>query len=342
MKGKWKFYVTIGVILLVLIAGWFVGTDYYGAAWLRWQLGFEAKPTVVLPEAQLANEVTETPRYWVFQVEGGQRTKVDYQAGELASILPSKAEGSVEVYSTAPFGAVSFSWEEWESLPQVVLTAERWREYHWDEGASQTMGRVPAGPPEERGVRVTWGCDGWEKEDRVAVPDYHYQLAYLVRLTVSGDVPVNELHTTFRSCLPEWNAEHPRWDVLWIRRRDACGNKGFSGWSGKMIQVWVTDEKNQPMQGVEVRFDVEPSYGTAYDRPDFGGFTSRFGLVEWNSLGVPTRYRIWMEGDEEPLVTNVRVDLGREYCQKGNWLARRPGCGPGFYSYEVRVQARGD
>lgn len=342
MKFTWKFYVTMGVVVLVVLGGWFVGTDYYGAAWLRWQLGLEAEPTVVLPEAQLANEITETPRYWVFQVEDGQRTKVSYQAGELTSILPSKAEGSVEVYSTAPFDAVSFPWEEWDSLPQAVLKAERWREGHWDESSSWTMGRVPAGPAEARGYRLTWGCAGWEEKDRIAVPGYQYQMAYAVRLTVNRDTPVNDLHTTFRSCLPQWDAEHPRWEVLWVKRRDACSNKGFSGWSGKMIQVWVTDEKGQPLQGVEVRFDTEPSYGVAYDRPDFGGLTSRFGLVEWNSLGVPTRYRIWMEDDDAPLLTNVRVDLGREYCEKGNWLARRPGNWPGFYSYEVRVQAHGE
>jgi len=340
MKFTWKFYVTMGVAVLVIVLGWFIGTDYYPAAWMRWGLGLGPEPVVSLPEAQLAAEVTEPPQYWIFRVEDDQRTKVEYHEGALTSILPSKAEDSVEIYSTAPFDAVTFPWEEWESLPQVVLKAERWREGHWDESGSWTMGRVPAGPAEERGYRLTWGCGGWAEEDRIAVPGYHYQLAYTVRLTVSEDLPSTELHTTFRSCVPVWDAEHPRWKVLSVTKRDPCSNTGTSGWSGKMIQVWVTDEKNQPMQGVEVRFDTEPSFGVVYDRPDFGGLTSRFGLAEWDSLGVPTRYRVWIGEDEAPLLTNVRVDLGNEYCQKGNWFSWRPGCRPGFHSYEIKVQVR--
>jgi hypothetical protein len=342
MKFTWKFYVTMGVAVLVIVLGWFISTDYYPAAWMRWRLGLGPEPVVGLPEAQLAAEATEPPQYWIFRVKGGQHTKVEYQEGELIYILPQTTEEQVEIYSTAPFDAISFPWEEWESLPQAKLTVEFWRGNDWDKGGSWTMGQVPAGPAEERGYRLTWGCDEWAKEDRKLVPGYQYQLGYALRLTASEDVPLTELHTTFRSCVPEWDAEHPRWKVLWVRKRDACGNEGGSGWSGKMIQVWVVDQEGAPAQGVEVRFDNELSYGIAYDRPDFGGLTSRFGLVEWDSLGVPTRYRIWMEGDDEPLVENIRTDLGNEYCQKGNWFSWRPGCRPGFHSYEIKVQARGE
>jgi hypothetical protein len=342
MKVTWKLYVTMGVVVLLCLFGYSLGTAYYPVTWMKWQLGLGQEPAVVSAEAQLAGEMTAPPEYWIFRVEGSQRTEVEYERGALTSILPASSEEWVEVYCTAPFEAVSFPWEEWESLSKATLKVQFWKRGGWDEGTSWTLGRVPVGPPEARGRELAWGCNKWAEGNQRAVPGHQYVTAYALRLTVSEDVPVTQLHTTFRSCVPEWNTEHPRWKVLWVEKVNACDSKGFSGWSGKMIQVWVVDEKGVPQQGVEVRFGIEPSFGVAYDRPDFGGLTSRFGLVEWDSLGSPTRYQIWMGDDEAPLVTNVRADLGNEYCQRGAYPSWRPGCWPGFHPYKLKVQARGD
>jgi hypothetical protein len=104
------------------------------------------------------------------------------------------------------------------------------------------------------------------------------------------------------------------------------------------------DDKGEPMSGIKVRFDVEPSQGTAYDHPDVWGLTNEQGYLEWDHLGVPTRYMLWMEDDETPLVENIRTDLGYEYCRPsgatlGGW---RPVNRPGIYSYRIEIERKGD
>ena len=133
---------------------------------------------------------------------------------------------------------------------------------------------------------------------------------------------------------------NPTWKVNRKERLSACDNRPGL----KKIYVKVLNDKGEPLGGVKVRFDVEPSQGIAYDHPDVWGLTDEKGYLEWNHLGVPTRYTLWMEDDETPLVENIRTDLGNEYCRPagtlfGGW---RPVNRPGIYSYRIEIQRKGE
>jgi len=132
----------------------------------------------------------------------------------------------------------------------------------------------------------------------------------------------------------------PTWKVNTKARLSACDNRPGL----KKIYVTVLDDKGEPLSGIKVRFDVEPSQGTAYDHPNVWGLTNEQGYLEWDHLGVPTRYMLWMEDDETPLVENIRTDLGYEYCRPsgatlGGW---RPVNRPGIYSYRIEIERKGD
>ena len=133
---------------------------------------------------------------------------------------------------------------------------------------------------------------------------------------------------------------NPAWKVNAKARRSACDNRPGL----KKLYVTILDDKGEPLSGIRVRFDVEPSQGIAYDHPNVWGVTDENGYLEWDHLGVPTRYMLWMEDDETPLVENIRTDLGYEYCRPsgsilGGW---RPVNRPGVYSYQIEVQRKGD
>jgi len=136
---------------------------------------------------------------------------------------------------------------------------------------------------------------------------------------------------------PIWNP-NPNWRVLSATRRSACDNRPGL----KKIYVTVYDGLGNPCRGVKVRFDTHPSSGVVYDHPDFWGYTDTDGYVEWDHLGVPTRYRLFMGNDAVPLIENIRTDLGNEYCRQegtvlGGW---RPVNRPGFYSYDIVITRR--
>jgi len=110
----------------------------------------------------------------------------------------------------------------------------------------------------------------------------------------------------------------------------------------KKIYITVLGEDGQPLQGVEVRFDTESPQGVAYDHPNVWGITSKNGYLAWDHLGVPTRYVLWMEGDANPLIENIRTDLGYGYCRPEGtrFPGWRPVNRPGIYSYQIEIQRR--
>jgi len=129
------------------------------------------------------------------------------------------------------------------------------------------------------------------------------------------------------------------WRVNSLSRLAACDNRPGL----KKFYITVKDCEGNPMGGIRLRFDVEPSQGQAYDHPNVWGMTDEHGYMEWDHLGVPTRYTIWMEDDEEPLIENIRTDLDYEYCRPpgqttGGW---RPVNRPGVYSYRIEIQRKG-
>ena len=133
---------------------------------------------------------------------------------------------------------------------------------------------------------------------------------------------------------------NPAWKVNVKERLSACDNRPGL----KKLYVTVLDDKGEPMSGIKVRFDVEPSEGTAYDHPNVWGMTDENGRLEWSHLGISTRYMMWMEDDEDPLIENIRVDFGYEYCRvRGapSYMGNRPVNKPGVYSYKFEIQRKG-
>ena len=135
---------------------------------------------------------------------------------------------------------------------------------------------------------------------------------------------------------------NPTWKVNKKERLSACDNRPGL----KKIYVTVLDEKGLPLRGIKVHFDTEPNEGIAYDHPNVWGLTDENGYLEWDHLGVPTRYRLWMEDDDTPLVENIRTDLPNEYCKPGvfeGWIGGwRPVNRPGVYSYRFEIQRKGE
>lgn len=139
---------------------------------------------------------------------------------------------------------------------------------------------------------------------------------------------------------PKVDADNLTWKVNLKERVSACDNRPGL----KMIYVTVLDEKGKPLRGVKVRFATESSEGIAYDHMNIWGLTDVRGYLEWEHLGKPTRYVLWMGDEEDPLIENIRTDFGNEYCKplgspwwSGNISVNRPG----IYSYRIEVQKKG-
>lgn len=133
--------------------------------------------------------------------------------------------------------------------------------------------------------------------------------------------------------------QNPTWKVVSMRRVSACDNRPGL----KKVYLAVKDAEGAPMRGVNVRFDTEPSEGMAYDHRNIWGLTDENGYLEWDHLGKPTRYRLWMGHDAESLVENIRTDLGNEYCRPPGapfWSGWRPVNRPGIYSYRIEIQSK--
>ncbi len=125
------------------------------------------------------------------------------------------------------------------------------------------------------------------------------------------------------------------WIVQECSRLSACDNRPGL----KKLYVTILDDKGEPMSGIKIRFDTHPSEGQAYDHQNVWGLTDENGYLEYDHLGVPTRYMLWMEDDEYPLIENLRTDLGYGYCRPagtthGGW---RPVNKPGVYSYRIKI-----
>lgn len=137
---------------------------------------------------------------------------------------------------------------------------------------------------------------------------------------------------------PEVNP-NTTWKVNTKERLSACDNRPGL----KKIYVTVLDDRGEPLRGAKVYFDTEPSEGIAYDHLNIWGLTNEDGYLVWDHLGKPTRYRLWMENDDEPLVENIRTDLGNEYCYiNGIRVSWRPVNRPGIYSYLIEIQRKGE
>jgi len=123
-------------------------------------------------------------------------------------------------------------------------------------------------------------------------------------------------------------------------RLSACDNRPGL----KKIYVTILDEKGDPLRGVKVRFETEPSEGIAYDHMNIWGLTNENGYVEWDHLGKPTRYMLWVGDEQKPLIENIRTDLGNEYCKLPSsswWSSNVPVNRPGIYSYRITIQKKG-
>jgi len=133
---------------------------------------------------------------------------------------------------------------------------------------------------------------------------------------------------------------NPTWKVNTKERLSACDNRPGL----KKIYVTVLDDKGEPLRGVKVRFDVQPSEGIAYDHPKVWGVTDEKGNVAWDHLGIPTVYMLWMEDDETPLIEGITTVLPNEYCKPPGtpwWRGNRPVNRPGIFSYRFEISRKG-
>ncbi|MGA9351065.1 MAG: hypothetical protein WBW48_19985 [Anaerolineae bacterium] len=130
------------------------------------------------------------------------------------------------------------------------------------------------------------------------------------------------------------------WKVNTKERVSACDNRPGL----KKMYVTILDDKGEPLRGVKVCFETEPSEGIAYDHMNIWGLTDENGYLEWDHLGKPTRYMLWVGDEEAPLIENIRTDLGNEYCHPPGaapWSGWRPVNSPGIYSYRIEIQRKG-
>lgn len=158
------------------------------------------------------------------------------------------------------------------------------------------------------------------------------QRAYWIRFSVTNDLSpgiagwADVIHNTPTLVSDAWTMKK--------HRLTPCENRPGL----KMIYVKVLDENDGPIYEAEVGFDTKPSHGIVYDHPNFWGLTDENGYVSWNHLGIPTIYNLFVDG--ELAVSNIRMDLGNEYCGTGlgSW---RPVNRPGIYSYWIELQRKG-
>ena len=132
--------------------------------------------------------------------------------------------------------------------------------------------------------------------------------------------------------------ENQNWQGDAVERLDPCENRPGL----KVMRVLVKDEEGDPMPGIKVRFDVAPSQGIAYDHQNVWGITDEKGYLEWNHLGIPALYNMWLEDDVWPLVQGISTRIGFGYCRPsgstlGGWRATNR---PGVASFWVRISRK--
>jgi hypothetical protein len=343
---KWRIVQWL-VCVAAAVLGVFLGVaNDYPAVQFRCWLNLTECPVVDTVGAQavgdhLAREIVEPSEFQIFYVrENTVIEEIAYVPGQALRVLPSQEEDAVLIFSNYPFSQLAFPWEAWDALPEGALHVHRFLDDEWTHVATAQTGRVPAGPPGASGYRIGWDCR-WNVSDMTHVPGYQL-MGYGLQISASGQLPEDvTIPIDFLPCVPTWDADNPEWEVVKVERLDACSNMGTAGWSGKMLQVWVSDEAGEPLGGIEVSFTSDHGEGMAWDRQNVGGWTSRFGLLEWDTWGVPTRYMFSMENDLETLAWNFRTDLHYEYCRGSSSGGWRPPNRPGWYSYAVYVQRKG-
>ena len=337
----------LGCVVLVALGVFLAASDYYPAVWFRCQFNPTQCPVVGTESVQavgdyLVREITEPAEFRIFYTrEGVVIEEIAYVPGQALHILPSQEKDAVLIFSNYPFSRLAFPWDAWDALPEGELYVHRFLDDEWTHVATAQTGRVPGGPPDATGYKIGWDCQ-WCVSDATQVPGYQL-MGYGLQITASGQFQEDaEIAVDFLPCVPTWDPDNSEWEVIEVERLDACRNIGMAGWSGKMLQVWVVDEFGDPLHGVEVSFASDHGYGIAWDRQNVGGWTSRFGLVEWDTWGVPTRYMFSMENDLERLAWNFRTDLHYEYCRGSSSGGWRPPNKPGWYSYVVWVKQKGE
>ena len=163
-----------------------------------------------------------------------------------------------------------------------------------------------------------------------------YPVAKLLSLLGLGPPPV-QYQDIDEENAPRVNP-NPSWKVTHKERVSACNNRPGL----KKIYLRVVDAEGVGLSGIKVRFASEHGRGMAFDHPNIWGVTGEQGFIEWDHYGFPTRYMLWMEGDETPLIENISTILGYEYCRNwkgypGGWI---PVNKPGIYSFRFEVQRK--
>jgi hypothetical protein len=120
-------------------------------------------------------------------------------------------------------------------------------------------------------------------------------------------------------------------------RLGACEARGGNN---QWLTVFARNAKGEPLEGVEIHWDIEWGEGIVADRPNWYGKTDKQGVCRFMHKCVPTVYSLWAEG--VLVLSNVRTDLDVDpYCNpyydpggKGVWGWVKINK-PGFYGYNV-------
>ena len=210
------------------------------------------------------------------------------------------------------------------------LVVEHWDGYRWKvvglDGTRKDWKTL------DHGGKITLGNPKYWSAHTLTVAGEPLE-AYWIRLSVTADLSedlegaASLTHNAPTLLVDGWQ--------LRAHRYTACENRQRAGWSGKMISVRVRNTEGNPVPGIKVGFDTEPSRGIAYDHMNVWAFTDENGYVIWDSLGIPTQYRVWI--NDVLAVTNVGTAFGNEYCGEGrrNWRAINR---PGIYSWALELR----
>ncbi len=326
--------VVIAALVGLLMAAFLFESNLYPAAWLRSRLRQEPLPAVdASASAQWSGEWDQVPNFWAAWDDGDGKLQAlpeDYKRMP----IPRVAGEYVYIGGTLTFRGLDVVVET-PNVTRADLVAEYWDGRGWVGSGTDGTRRKWVALDHSGKVRSgerDWKVDTLLWEDRAAEESKAAE-GYWLRFSVTADLSEDlEASASIASNAPSlllsgWDLRFHRWT--------ACENRQRAGRSGKTISVTVLDSDGDPVQGVKVGFDTEPSSGIVYDHPDFWGLTDASGSVAWDHLGIPTTYGVWL--NDVHVVSNVLTSFGYAYCGTGpgSW---RSTIRPGLVSWTLELQ----
>jgi len=321
-------------LVWLALAAFVFESDAYPAAWLRWRTGRDSSPAVdVSAPAQWEGGWDEIPTFWgAWDSGGGELQALPEEYFRLP--LPRVVGEYVFIGGSLPWRGLDISVKV-PNANRATLISEYWDGRGWvGKGGLDGTRRNWITLYHSGKVSVEWWRD-WGV--RTLVVEGEAVKAYWIRFSVTAALS-EDLEALAQIIHNAPTVEGIGWELL-FHKRTACQNRpGY-----KKIYMTVLDEDGRPLQGVKVGFDTEPSSGIVYDHPNFWGLTDGNGYLEWDHLGVPTIYNLFV-GDMH-IAGNIRTDFANEYCKPPGspwWSGNRPVNRPGIVSWDLELRRSGN